>query len=894
MRATFIRTILSTLIGWADRYFATWIGVLVAVLFLVAVPQASNVLWQLPTGGPWWVRWGYPTFLVLVFTLDGVLLWWAVPREGDRIWAKRSIPAALALLTCGTVLWFLPEYAWGPDRSTIAAAAVAAWCFGAWIGWPLGARATHNSAAVHRLCGRMLTAYWVSILVGELLWYGISISGGALSNRNYSVWALFEITLVILLVARLLDELQARVRKGPLRLGAMVVAFVVLALSGHSSIGRARSNDATVRATRWLDQVEKRLAAIPDGPVLLVSASGGGSRAALFASMVLESLQRTPTGVEPGEGGRVPTLADHVLLVSSVSGGSLATAWFVTKNSMEVVPGHRQTTGLDLAARMRDVAALSAARGSGDARAKILDALSERCTQLFEAMSADAALPNLPIPFRSAFADAMSTDFVAPLLRGALLPGVDRDRSLVDAWNRQFGWRDVSNESAYDASRPIVLFNAALSKEGRGFAIGFPRTSDPLNGPALVTFDQEHPDRSLSLAEMVRLSAGFPWLTPVAVVASENGTTSHVVDGGIVDNTGMETLARVTRRLVEVGEWSEGDGPAKQQAARVLASIRARGVVIVEIDSGAKKLKLGASAQLFPALFEPVDALQIALDRNARRARDRAISELRTLLMNRAEPGKLAGGWPMSVRFSCDQFEDVMTSWSLGPRDKASIWTTFLFEYESVMPDLLEAFHMQRRFASFRIATQKPAVGRMPTMEEIVESASEVQASIDERNTARDVVREAFGGRVRDSASDENATAASALQRAVTGGLAIAAVCNRPQSGHAADQQVWLVNETDTTLSPAGWTLEFEAEGQAKVVWPLTAADGPALPGLWTSVHGRSSRPAIPSGNVVHVTIRSPGGEVSGQGEVPVVDVGRVHLLRPLPGIRELLEGRKR
>ncbi|MCA8969695.1 MAG: hypothetical protein KDC95_07925 [Planctomycetes bacterium] len=894
MRASLPRTILSTLIGWADRYFATWIGVLVAVLFLLAVPQASNVLWQLPSGGPWWVRWGYPLFLALVLTLDGVLLWWAVPRDADRIPFRHSLPAALTLLACGTILWFTPELSWGPDRSTIAAAAVAAWCFGVWLGVPLRVRRAPNAAAIHRLCGRMLAAYWVSILVGELLWYGISISDGVLTNRNYSVWALFEIALVILLVARLLDELQARVRKGPLRLGAIIVAFVVLALSGHSSIGRARSDGGSSRSPRWLDQVEKRLAAIPNGPVLLVSASGGGSRAALFASMVLESLHRTPTGVEPDASGRVPTLADHVLIVSSVSGGSLATAWFVTKNPNDIVTGHRQTTELDLAARMRDIAIASAERGSGDARAKILDALTERCSQLFEAMSSDSVLPDLPIPFRSAFADAMSTDFVAPLLRGALLPGVDRDRSLVDAWNRQFGWRDLSNESAYDASRPIVLFNAALSQEGRGFVLGFPRTSLPLHGPMLQTFDREHADRSLSLAEMVRLSAGFPWLTPVAVIESEGGAASHVIDGGIVDNTGMETLARVTRRLVEIGEWSDRDGPDEQQAGRILETMRARGVVIVEIDSGAKKLKLGASAQLFPALFEPVDALQIALDRNARRARDRAIAELRTLLMNRAEPGKLAGGWPMSVRFSCDQFEDVMTSWSLGPRDKASIWTTFLFEYESVMPDLLEAFHMQRRFASFRKATQKPAFGRIPTIEEIAESASEVQASIDKKDTARDVVRKAFGGRARDGASEENATAASALQRAVTGGLNIAAVCNRPQSGLAADQQVWLVNETDRTLSPAGWTLEFEIEGQAKVVWPLTAADGPALPGLWSSVRGASSRPAIPSGNVVHVAIRTPSGEVSGQGDVPVVDVGRVHLLRPLPSIRELLDGRNR
>lgn len=65
-----------------------------------------------------------------------------------------------------------------------------------------------------------------------------------------------------------------------------------------------------------------------------------------------------------------------------------------------------------------------------------------------------------------------------------------------------------------------------------------------------------------------------------------------------------------------------------------------------------------------PALYEPIDSFQLALDANAL----------------------------LSVSFSCDRFEDVMTSWALGPEDKAGVWATFLCEHAASMPSLREAY----------------------------------------------------------------------------------------------------------------------------------------------------------------------------------------------------------
>jgi hypothetical protein len=54
--------------------------------------------------------------------------------------------------------------------------------------------------------------------------------------------------------------------------------------------------------------LEKRIAQIPeDGPVVLVAASGGGSRAAIFAGLALEALARMRCGTEAGD-----TWGNHV------------------------------------------------------------------------------------------------------------------------------------------------------------------------------------------------------------------------------------------------------------------------------------------------------------------------------------------------------------------------------------------------------------------------------------------------------------------------------------------------------------------------------------------------------------------------------------------------------
>src|SRR5277367_3626636 len=64
--------------------------------------------------------------------------------------------------------------------------------------------------------------------------------------------------------------------------------------------------------------------ASPDRPVILMTFSGGGSRAAALAESVLREMAATTYGASDGS----HVLTEDVKLISSVSGGSVTSAWF--------------------------------------------------------------------------------------------------------------------------------------------------------------------------------------------------------------------------------------------------------------------------------------------------------------------------------------------------------------------------------------------------------------------------------------------------------------------------------------------------------------------------------------------------------------------------------------
>ncbi|MFY9341066.1 MAG: hypothetical protein WAT39_01160, partial [Planctomycetota bacterium] len=368
--------------GWFARHlFTVFAGAAIGVV-LLCVPQINHVIVQLP----WFdhagvfevlVLWSYLAALLLLF----VVLWrWSLPRtvapvgggptptvtfpdggadparpqtrRGRLALACRKFPALLTrfaasrsgrvrlamggvLLVVAAVWWLWSGLGVG-SRFTLeygsrAALALQLALIGAWlIGFARRHPGTGDAPWAVAVGGRALWLLLCTWGLGEALWRWSHDYLMWSTPRAYTLWALTQVAFLLVLVARVIDALHVAGWRR-LRWFAAGVGALYFALLGAEPVGSQgqRPADTTPAETTWFTALAARLDAIPEGePVVIVAASGGGSRAALFAGLVYERLASLP--VREPEPGKLPkTFADHVLFISSVSGGSLASAYQV-------------------------------------------------------------------------------------------------------------------------------------------------------------------------------------------------------------------------------------------------------------------------------------------------------------------------------------------------------------------------------------------------------------------------------------------------------------------------------------------------------------------------------------------------------------------------------------
>jgi len=94
--------------------------------------------------------------------------------------------------------------------------------------------------------------------------------------------------------------------------------FSLLLLSGCASTARFPDNPPLIAAKPAITPYS------PDSTTLLLTLSGGGSRASAFAYGVMEALYQTPLTTRPD----APSLLDKVDMISAVSGGSIIAAYY--------------------------------------------------------------------------------------------------------------------------------------------------------------------------------------------------------------------------------------------------------------------------------------------------------------------------------------------------------------------------------------------------------------------------------------------------------------------------------------------------------------------------------------------------------------------------------------
>ena len=702
---------------------------------------------------------------------------------------------------------------------------------------------------LHLSFGRLLAWLLISFLFGEAVWFGAECPGVSklVSYRLYTIWAVLQILVLLIEVAAFLDILEKNTPIPCRVLGVvgLVALFFVLRVPFPESmrdLDRSATN-AEVAEDAWAEHFLKRIESVPDnGPVVFVAASGGGSRAAIFAGLVLEALSKEPFGKEGKS-----NWGQHVVLVSGVSGGSLGTARYIHglgPNGANAVTRKDLANSVrpELASRMvtREVAlrdelanrnALQEARSEeaertyetskakGDKAGKESQQ-SEAARKEFEQQKevveksrvklqrAEQSLkfcewfrthafddlggrtppdgtPDFRWVVQSAIMDDLCADFMAPILRGVLTPVFSRGETLRRFWSSKFGWdgsRDrtgyVTNpEQSYASGRfPLALYNTSDVRRGCRIAVGFPPlpqrflrtapvsqerlfgtsdlTTDPLRNPPEVLADLD-PKCTIRLADAVGLSANFPFgFNALKIerrqsedlddakrtVKFDEGTRpgkdspagkalekldilddreAKMIDGGVVDNTGIDSLFLVVESLREKAEAERQSGKPGVYID-IKNKLLSRRVFLIEIDSGAKPDKPGFATKFNSLLFDPLASLNNAGFTNAGRDKHHYIADLDArfapeldlsdlLVELKADTEKLSSAEEdvrqkllvrrqnglrrfSSAKFDANSFEgdNVLTAWSLSPSDKAELLARFLLELQLQKPVLGE------------------------------------------------------------------------------------------------------------------------------------------------------------------------------------------------------------
>lgn len=667
---------------------------------------------------------------------------------------------------------------------------------GAWLNWGIFPSKHGESRTSSKVgfglptlvTGRALTLTGLSGAVGDFLWFLAGHAWHVFNWRLYSLWALVHIGIFLVCVGALCDAGGDSTRKRcgilgiffaiflgsfalPIHLGEPIVvqapsSRAPMATSTDTCAGPAIHMDANSLNlyTTWFAAVLERLQAMPPGePVILVAAAGGGVRASLYATLVMEALERTPPSGPLGEWMQKPqgaSLADRVLFVSSVSGGSVAAAHFVLGQHPHLANLPVGATPVDvstpintlpqelmmqfedelneLCARNQELCDEETTAGLTDGpqctiKARLCESRDPRIPHSGEGFDRrhykdNPELPGWPVG--STRFDDMATDFDAALLRGMVLPMVERGESITQFWRDTFHWTTTFQAQPLHP-RPLLLLNITNAEDGTRLVAGFPRLPPKLLGageqrtyamgvPGQVrmlpgegrTLADLDPTMHVDVEQAVRMSANFPWGFDLPNLGLAGGRHIVAIDGGVLDNSGVDTFSMLLQRLEVLGDPRSDNcnPPAVREGARqVMDELTRRGVVLLEIDSGAKPEDPGALTRTLASLLLPLDSLNMcAFVRSSESTRTNA-SLMQLILGHWADnefwrttlaklgpeqtPDTLTiSGLRLAHVVYVLDTEDIMTAWALTPTQKGQLLARFLEEDSSQRITLRAAY----------------------------------------------------------------------------------------------------------------------------------------------------------------------------------------------------------
>ncbi len=298
-------------------------------------------------------------------------------------------------------------------------------------------------------------------------------------------------------------------------------------------------------------------------PVLVaVAASGGGITASLWTAKVLVELQR-----ELG-----PGLSESIYGLSTVSGGSVGAMYFI-----DAFEDGRAPTEKSLG-----------------------QVIEKAGTSSLAATAWGLAYPD----FWRGFS-----------LQNPFRPFFDRAWAMEQVWRRTLrpGGTEVPTLGTWRADvragrRPAALFNATIAETGERLVLS-PLKLNPLPGGCVAddagfddcvdarTFTQLYEDKDLPVTTAARLSATFPFVSPITrprlANSDEVSNPYHVADGGYYDNYGVVSLVEGLRRVLNIYGKKSGPEASPQPPAPESAEAGAlpppRKILVVEIRASDSK-----------------------------------------------------------------------------------------------------------------------------------------------------------------------------------------------------------------------------------------------------------------------------------------------------------------
>ena len=281
-------------------------------------------------------------------------------------------------------------------------------------------------------------------------------------------------------------------------------------------------------ADKWLKTVGVEADTGKAIPIVFVSTAGGGLRAAYWTSTVLGALRDSC-------GAFVP----HLFSISSVSGGTVGTAFFVASAKSKLTAPADAACSPDL----------PKADGSANSAERLM----------LKAESSDFLGPTV--------AALLYPDFVYRLLPLPFLK--DRGQALADAWSDS--WKSLCQDddcqtkldgdffdrpflqsaalSSSNGWSPVLLFNGTHQETGKRILASNVRITDSVFSDALDL--QSLIDGDVNMKTAVLNSARFTYVSPAGeLIRHANGSTideGHVLDGGYFENYGATTSSQAAQ-----------------------------------------------------------------------------------------------------------------------------------------------------------------------------------------------------------------------------------------------------------------------------------------------------------------------------------------------------------